>query len=267
MKFIDAHNHLQDKRLAESREQIFKDLNQVSLQFAVVNGTEQSDWQAVIELSNQDKRFIPSLGLHPWFLRARSALWKEKLGAYLDSAKCGIGEIGLDRWMKDFDLAEQEELFIEQLKIAAERNLPVTIHCLKAWGRLLEILQAQKLPACGFLLHSYSGPLEMVEKFSFLGAYFSFSGYFAHERKEKQRDVFKNIPADRLLIETDAPDMLPPESLQRFRLPSPKGGELNHPANIASIYECCATLRGCELSSLVASVEKNFRRLFGGLLG
>src|SRR5690606_11232155 len=114
------------------------------------------------------------------------------------------------------DLPAQEEVFVRQLELAAERNVPATIHCLKAWGRLNEILRAEKRPACGFLLHSYGGPAEMVRGFAGLGAFFSISGHFANERKSRQRETFRSVPLDRLLIETDAPDMPLPGELDRF---------------------------------------------------
>ena len=102
-----------------------------------------------------------------------------------------------------------------QLRLAAERNLPLSIHCLQAWGPLLDILRAEPRPACGFLLHSYGGAAELVAPLAELGAYFSLPGYFALERKTRQREAFRQVPADRLLIETDAPDQsLPPERVQ-----------------------------------------------------
>src|SRR5690606_31434693 len=136
-----------------------------------------------------------------------------------------------------------------------------SIHCLKAWGRLDELLRSERLPACGFLLHSYGGPKEMVNGFLDLGAYFSISGHFAHERKARQREVFRAIPLDRILVETDAPDMLPPDSLNRFPL-----GSANHPANIQSTHEFAATLFGKTSDEFATQMELNFQRLFGGLL-
>ena len=150
--------------------------------------------------------------------------------------------------------------------LAAERDRPVSIHCLQAWGRMLEILKAEPRPARGFLLHSYGGPQEMVQPFADLGAYFSFPGYYAHERKARQRETFRHIPADRLLIETDAPDQSLPDHLNQFPLTDEKTGKpLNHPANLAAVYRYAAELRGEPPEQLVAQVEQNFLRLFGGL--
>jgi TatD DNase family protein len=232
----------------------------------VVNGTRERDWPAVLALARQDRRVIPSFGLHPWFVKERSANWQSVLLQHLDQVPSGIGEIGLDRWMEGFDAAQQEEVFLWQWRLAAERNLPVSIHCLKAWGRLMEILRDEPGPRGGFLLHSYAGPREMIKEFAKLGAYFSISGYFAHERKSRQRETFRQVPPDRLLIETDAPDMLPPDRFIDFPLVDPGTGRpINHPANLGAVYRFVAELLEEPLEVIAQRVEENFKRLFGKL--
>jgi TatD DNase family protein len=127
----------------------------------------------------------------------------------------------------------------------------------------LELLRDQARPARGFLLHSYGGPKEMVASLAKLGAYFSFPGYFMHERKARQREAFAVVPLDRLLIETDAPDQLLPEAENRFPLHDAEGKPLNHPANLGRIYEFVAGQRGMKVETLAAQLEENFQRLFG----
>jgi TatD DNase family protein len=184
----------------------------------------------------------------------------------LDAIPSAIGEIGLDRWIKDHDLAQQEEVFVWQLRLAAERDSPASIHCLQAWGRLLELLQAEPRPGCGFLLHSYGGPQEMITPLARLGAYFSIPGYFAHERKVRQRESFRHVPPDRLLIETDAPDQLLPDARNRHPLTDAASGKaINHPANLEAVYEFVAELLGERVQALANRVEENFQRLFGSL--
>jgi TatD DNase family protein len=263
----DAHNHLQDAWLAPRLKEILRQLDEVGLAYAVVNGTREEDWDEVMGVCAKGERLLPSVGLHPWFVKERSNRWKEKLTQLIDANNCGIGEIGLDRWIKDFDWDAQQEVFLWQLSLAAGRNLPVSIHCLEAWGKMLELLEASPRPKCGFLLHSYGGPAEMTPAFIKLGGYFSFSGYFAHDRKGRQRDVFNAIPLSNILIETDAPDMLPPSELQIY--PLRKDGEeaQNNPANIGAVYEYFARTFGIPLSELKEQVGANFTRLFGSLLG
>jgi TatD DNase family protein len=232
----------------------------------VVNGSREEDWPAVLELARRYPQVVPSFGYHPWYVKARSAEWQQVLVRFLEQAPAAVGEIGLDRWVKDYDLEQQEQVFVWQLRLAAERNLPVSIHCLRAWGKLFELLRAQPRPRCGFVLHSFGGPREMIEPLAELGAYFSLPGYFAHERKERQREAFRQVPAERLLLETDAPDQsLPPERVQYPLTDTASGKPLNHPANLGAVYRFASELFAEPVETLAERVEQNFQRLFGPL--
>src|SRR5260221_2109153 len=124
----DAHNHLQDDRLAKIREAAIADLRRENVLKMVVNGSAESDWPAVLELAQAYPEVIPSFGYHPWYIKERSTDWEQNLARFLDRVPSGVGEIGLDRWVKDHDLEDQERVFVRQLQMAAERNLPVSIH-------------------------------------------------------------------------------------------------------------------------------------------
>ena len=265
-RLYDAHNHLQDERFGDRSPDLLTACRATGLTRMVVNGACEADWPSVLALTKTHAEILPSFGYHPWYLFERTPDWLANLKRFLDTVPSAVGEIGLDRWKPDLPYEGQEEVFLTQLHLAAKRNLPASIHCLQAWGRMLELLQSHPRPARGFLLHSYGGPKEMVKSFADLGAYFSFPGYYAHERKERQRETFRQIPADRLLIETDAPDQRLPDELNRFPLTDLTTGKpLNHPANLAAIYDYAAHLRGVSVAELAVQVEANFLRLFGGL--
>ncbi len=102
----------------------------------VVNGSCEEDWPEVLKLAREFPQVLPSFGYHPWYVKERTPQWQAELARFLDSVPSAVGEIGLDRWIKDCDLALQEEMFVFQLRLAAERGLPVSIHCLQAWGPL-----------------------------------------------------------------------------------------------------------------------------------
>ncbi len=264
--FYDAHNHLQDERFGDRAAELLETCRQAGVGRMVVNGACEADWPQVLALAQKSPQVLPSFGYHPWYITERTPGWLDSLVPFLDAVPSGIGEIGLDRWKPDLSYEGQEEVFVAQLRLAAERNLPASIHCLQAWGRMLELLKAGPLPVRGFLLHSYGGPQELVKPLARLGAYFSFPGYYAHARKERQRETFRQVPADRLLIETDAPDQQLPVELNRFPLTDLQSGKpLNHPANLGAVYQFVAELRGVTLETLTAEVKQNFLRLFGGL--
>ena len=263
MKFFDAHDHLQDDRFGGRQRELLAACERAGVVRMVVNGACESDWPQVLDLARKSRIVLPSFGCHPWYLHERTPDWLKNLKRFLDEISSAVGEIGLDHWKPDLAYAGQEEAFLAQLALAAERNLPVSIHCLQAWGRLLELLQKNPRPARGFVLHSFGGPVEMVPAFTKLGAYFSFPGYFLHERKFRQREAFKKVPPDRLLIETDAPDQLLPEEKNLHPLADANGKPLNHPANLPAVYAGLAEVLGENVDSLAARVAENFQRVFG----
>lgn len=267
MRLYDAHNHLQDDRFAGRQAELVATSRSVGVARMVVNGSCEADWPQVAALAREFPDFVvPSFGYHPWYVGERTAHWQETLIEFLDRTPGAvIGEIGLDRWKPGLPYEGQEEVFTAQLRLAAERNLTASLHCLQTWGRLHDLLRGHSRPARGFLLHSYGGPAEMVAPLAKLGAHFSFPGYYMHERKARQRETFKLVPADRLLIETDAPDQLLPDAANTHPLTdTPTGKALNHPANLPAVYQFMAELRGVPLATLAAQVEENFLRLFGG---
>ncbi|MBN8248640.1 MAG: TatD family hydrolase [Verrucomicrobia bacterium] len=276
----DAHNHLQDSRFGGYQDAVVSAALAAGVSRMVVNGSCESDWPEVAELARRFPAVVPAFGLHPWSLAERTPGWETSLNSWLDRTPVAvIGEIGLDRWIHENPdrwralsgvagdpppMEEQESLFLSQLQIAAERGISASIHCLRAFGRLLELLANHPRPERGFLLHSYGGPTELVPDFVRLGAYFSFPGYFGHERKARAREVFRAVPQDRLLLETDAPDQLPPEAWIRHPLRDPaSGAAINHPANLPAIAEGLATILGVPIPELTALTAANFRRLFG----
>ena len=263
MKFFDAHNHLQDDRFAGRQSELLAACEKSGIARMVVNGACESDWPQVLKLARENKIVLPSFGYHPWYLAERTPDWRRNLETFLDAMPSAVGEIGLDRWKPGLSYEPQEEVFLAQLHLAAERNLPVSIHCLQAWGRMLELLQTNPRPPRSLVLHSFGGPAEMVPAFTKLGAYFSFPGYFLHERKLTQREIFSQVPADRLLIETDAPDQhLTTEKILHPLIAS-DGTPLNHPANLPAVYSGLAEFLGEKLEPLTKRVEENFQRVFG----
>jgi TatD DNase family protein len=241
---IDAHNHLQDARFVGRQSDVIETMKESGITGCVVNGTSEKDWPDVALLAEQFPNFIrPAFGLHPWKVSERSSHWLQTLEGYLNRhPKASLGECGLDRWMTSPNLSDQHKVFRDQMELAASLGRPVTIHCLKAWGPLMsELKNLPHLPR--FLLHSFGGSLETAREAAKLGAYFSFSGYFLRPRKSKVRDTFADLPLERVLVETDAPDMAPPNPQLEFH-------DVNHPANLAFI--------SLELAKICNTVPETF---------
>ena len=274
----DAHQHFHFDQLTPHRAAIAADLASIGLKTAVVNGTNEEEWPVVAGLANGYIWILPSYGVHPWDSGNRSTQWLTTLRQQLlADPRAGSGEVGLDRWIIDgvkpddpriagmrvASIEEQGEVFATQLSLAAELNRAVSIHCVQAWGKLLEILKATSRPSRGFLLHGYAGPAGMLADFTALGAYYSFNIQLVEPKHAARLENFRQIPADRLLVETDAPTKAPVGKANRFPLPAAAdGSEVNNPANVIAAYEALAQLRGLTTDALASQVEKNFTKLF-----
>lgn len=255
MALFDSHNHLQR---FDDPARIIGEMREAGIEGCVVNGTSEADWEAVATLAEGFPDFVrPAFGLHPWYAQRRTGGWLKRLETYLDRfPNASIGECGVDGWVAEPPLEVQLEVFLPQLAIARERKLPVTIHSLKAWEALFEAF-AEEAPPERFLMHSFGGSPELVKRLVPMGAWFSFSGYFLQPRKAKVVEAFKIIPRDRLLIETDAPDMMPPLEFVERELEG-----MNHPANLKRIAAGLAERLEVELRQLAKETAANHARFF-----
>lgn len=256
---IDAHNHLQDPRLGDP-EPVIEAMRRAGVKHCVVNATSEADWPAVAALAGSHPEFVmPAFGIHPWKAHTAMPGWETRLAGLLDRfPHASIGECGLDGWVDEPAPGIQMPVFLAQLRLARRMDRPLTIHCLKAWQPLFEAFQ-QAPPPSRFLMHSFGGSIEIARRLLPLGAFFSFSGYFLHSRKSAVVEVFRQLPMDRILLETDAPDMLPPPHFLTHPLP----GGLNHPANLLRIAEGLAAALGCPTEEFVELASRNAARCFG----
>lgn len=264
--FFDAHCHWQDERLQRLQSRWWNKSLLGEKGKALVNGTHPEDWAGVIEWTEREAGVIPFFGVHPWWVEKVSPSgWEKELIAILERfPAAGVGEIGLDKWVRGVSREKQRIAFQAQLEVARELGRPVTIHCLRAFGEVAEMLAAVGSLSGGFLLHAYSGPVELVDTFVSAGAYFSFSPYFCQARKQAARDCFARIPEDRLLVETDAPHMSPGEEVDERNLrETPSGERLNHPANLDLAIDGLAALRGWNGAECAALTWRNGMRWLG----
>ena len=235
---IDAHDHLQDPAFSSDLAAVLGRAEAAGVDRAVCNGTRPEDWPRVLALAREYPAVVPCFGLHPWFVAEAPPGWLRTLEGFLDEVPSGVGEAGLDAGRGD--APAQEKAFRAQLALSREKKRPLTVHCVRAFGRLLDILREEGPLPAGFLLHGYGGASEMVAPFAGLGAYFSFTG---------PRRALAAVPADRLLLETDCPG-------RKVR------GE---PADIGRILASVARARGEEESRLAESVRENGRRFLAAL--
>ncbi|NCO33286.1 MAG: TatD family hydrolase [Armatimonadetes bacterium] len=230
MILIDCHVHLQEEVMEPVLDEVLLRARQGGVRRFVCHGTHEGDWERVLQLSRDSADIVPCFGLHPWYVNDRSDRWLSRLEVCLDAVPSAIGEIGLDSWVEDRDEAAQEEVFRAQLHLAIQRGLPVMVHCVRAWGWLMDVLREVTTPAAGVLLHAYSGPADLVEPLTEMGAYFSFGGTVLKPGNTRLRAALLTVPPDRLLVEIDAPALLPPETHRPFSFQDAEGSVMHEPA-------------------------------------
>ncbi len=214
--------------------------------------TSEQDWDRVVEISQKYDSVIPAFGIHPWFVGSRSEKWLDKLECVLKSfPEAGVGEIGLDYSLRKGNEKEQLSVFADQLRLAARLDRPVSIHCLRAWGDLTELLQQEKGVSQGGAIHSYSGAPQLVSRIQKFGLFISFSGSLTFEGNRKARASLVHVNPERLLIETDSPDLLPRGYTGN-----------NEPANVISIVKEISSVLDCSDEMVSEITFNNGMKLF-----
>ena len=247
---FDSHCHLQYPDLKNNLEEVLLRAKEAGVLEMLCCGTEESDWPLVQELARiHPQIIIPSFGLHPWYIKNRSTVWLKNLEDFLKTMPSAVGEIGLDHSLADFNEQEQNSVFISQLELANQLQRPVTIHCRKAWESLLKILKAI-VPHCGGMIHSYSGSAELIPALEDYGLYLSFSGSVTRSGNKRGRKAIGTVSPERLLIETDSPDLLPAGL--------PDG--TNEPANLIHVLKEGAALLHLREEEFALRTRENTKR-------
>ena len=252
---IDVHCHLTGGEYPDIESVLFH-AKQNGVSRMICSGFDLDSSYIAAELAEKYDGVYFTAGFHPSELGKYKEGDLERLKRLCTHEKCvAVGEIGLDYHFDDNPAKEtQKELFIAQLKIADELELPVVIHSRDAAFDTLTLLKEQiELLKKGGLLHCYSYSPEMVREFAELGLYFSFGGTVTFKNAKKVQESCKSVPADRLLTETDCP----------YLTPVPKRGEFpNEPKNVKHVYEFLTGLLNISQEELEKQVEENAKTLF-----
>ncbi len=248
--YCDGHLHLQDSAYDNKIDAIMQVANEYNIKLLACNGTCPADWRKIALLSQKYNSILPCFGVHPWFCNDLPDNWLLQLKKILLQYPSAIGEIGLDRWKEPINIELQQKIFHQQLELALELQRPANIHCLKAWGDLLAALKKYKYLPQGILLHSFAGSTEIMQELLQYNAYFSISGTTLNEKRHKLHKTIKKIPRERLLVETDAPDMLPEPELRI-------DDNLNQPANIVPIIKGLTKILDIEYDTLAKQLWHN----------
>jgi TatD DNase family protein len=250
---IDTHAHLDFSQFKNDREQVIQRALDAGLSAIVNVGTDLASSETSAALARRHGPIYAAVGIHPHDARTLTSAVIENLARLAEDPKVvAIGEIGLDYYRNLSPRDQQRDAFRRQIRLAIELDMPVVIHDRDAHGEVLDIMRQEKAGRICGVLHCFSGDLEMALAGIEMGFYIAFGGPITYGGKNKQ-EIARQIPLDRILIETDCP----------FLTPVPHRGKRNEPAYVRFVAERIAEVRGITYGEVAKTTSLNGARLFG----
>jgi TatD DNase family protein len=257
--WIDSHCHVSAEAFDTDREAVLAraEAQGVEAFVAIGAGYGVAHNARAVELAARNPRVFATAGVHPHDADRLDDAGRRALRAWLAAPRVvAVGECGLDYWYEHSPRAVQRRVFAEQLALARELDLPVTIHVRDraedAYRELLDIWRQEGGGALEGVLHCYTHDVATAKRALDLGLLISFSGILTFRQDRGLREVAASLPLDRLLVETDAP-LLAPEG-QR--------GSRNEPARVTAVGEALARAHGRDVAEVARATTANARRLF-----
>jgi len=249
--FFDSHCHLDHPLLSSDLPGLIAAAKSAGISRFLVPGVDPAGWPGIAALSSRFPEIYPAFGVHPMHA---ALLTPETASALLSLAPsaAAIGEIGLDYALSDPPRETQRHAFRAQLRIAVRARLPVLIHCRQAFRDLLDILTEEGVERVGGVMHAFSGSPEVARDCVQLGLHISLAGTVTFRNAVRPLAVAAAVPLERLLLETDAPDLAP----------EPHRGGVNLPEFLLETAARVAQIRGITLDELSRATTENALRLF-----
>lgn len=256
---IDIGANLTDRSFAEDLGQVLDRASGAGVEKILVTGTSMGTSSAALNLANGDERLYSTAGVHPHDARNTTDHWLDQLREIATASKVlAIGETGLD-FNRNYSPPEvQRTVFSEQIRLAAECGLPLFVHDRDSEGETFELLERHGANVPGVVIHCFTGTESELNAYLNAGFYIGITGWVCDERRGLPlRQMVGAVPDDRLLIETDAPYLLP-----RTIRPKPRSRR-NEPAFLSWVADELAGLRDTAVAELRAMTTANAQRLFG----
>jgi TatD DNase family protein len=254
VRLIDSHCHLNYEGLVERQDEVLENARNRGVSGFLNISTRQKEWGDIIALAEREPDVWASVGVHPHEADAHPDLGAAALAEAADHPRViAIGECGLDYFYDKSDRAAQRERFEAHIEAARLTGLPLVVHTREAEADTAEILErAVREGGVTGVLHCFTGSAELARTGLDLGFFISLSGIVTFKNAADLQDTAKWLPADRMLVETDAP----------FLAPVPHRGQKCEPAFVADTAAFVAGLRGEEPDQLADATTENFFRLF-----
>jgi len=257
MHLIDTHTHLDFPDFDADRSQLLANARDKGVERLVVLGVYQSNWQRVWDLAQENDSLYAALGLHPVYLEQHHPdhlnelrTWLERLAG--DKKLCAVGEFGLDYYLPELDRGRQQAMFEAQLMLAAEFGLPPLLHVRRSHAQVIATLKRFKLKRPG-IIHAFAGSYEEAREYIKLGFKLGLGGAPTWPQALRLRKVVAQLPAEAVVLETDAPDMAPAMHPE----------QRNSPAHLPDICAALAEIRGETTEDFARVTTENARAVFG----
>jgi TatD DNase family protein len=256
MDLIDSHAHVDFPQFADDREAMLERAREagVGTLLAIGTGPGPEKLDAALPYAERHDWIYTSVGVHPHEAKQVTPEHLDELARLARHPKViAWGEIGLDYFYDHSPRDVQAALFRSQMELAHAAKLPIIIHCRDAWDDCLSLIERHWRPTgLGGILHCFTGTIDHARRGLDLGFLISFAGNSTYPKAQNLRDVARELPLDRLLIETDAPYLAP----QAYR------GKRNEPAYVLEVAKTLAAVRNLAAEEIAAATADNFRRLF-----
>jgi TatD DNase family protein len=253
--WVDTHCHLNEASFTPDLPAVIAEAESAGVRQMLVIGTTLASSRRAVEIATEFPAVFAVVGIQPnYVLAAEPGDWDGIVELAAHPRVVGIGETGLDRYWDHAPFELQREYFLRHIDLAHRLGRPFVVHCREAEVDVLQVLQECRARyELRGVMHSFCGSAEVAAAAMGYGLLISFAGMLTFKRNQPLRDVAATIPADALLLETDAP----------YLAPGPHRGKRNQPAYLVHTAECLATSRGVSLEELGQATTANARRLFG----
>ncbi len=249
---VDSHCHLNFPELAENLPAIRQSMQDNGVGHALCISVTLPDFPQVLALAENHQNFYASVGVHPDYENIDEPTVDELIRLANHPKVIAIGETGLDYFRLTGDLEWQRQRFRHHIRAAIACDKPLIIHTRNAAEDTLRIMREENAQQVGGVMHCFTESLDVAMQAIALGFYISFSGIVTFKNAAALKEVAKQVPLDRILVETDSP----------YLAPIPHRGKTNQPAYVKYVAEEIARLRGISLEEVTAATTENFFRLF-----
>ncbi len=252
MKLVDSHCHINFDPLGDDIPGLLAEAAASGVETMLCVAVTLEEYPEVLALARAHDNIHASVGVHPNVTDGEDPSVERLVDLGHDDNVVAIGETGLDYFRSEGDLTWQHERFRRHIEAARQVDKPLIIHTREAAQDTIDILRAEHAEEPGGVIHCFTEDWAFAKKALDLDFYISFSGILTFKSAKQIQEAAKQVPLERILVETDSP----------YLAPVPHRGKTNQPAYTRHVAEFLAELRGSDIETIAAATTENFYRLF-----